>query len=138
MRIPVLLASLTVTLAAQSTSAQSTTSPAAAPPLPYQDRAQPVEARVADLLARMTLTEKIGQLTQINVTRLMGQNEWDRGPLSERWLDVVLGEHQVGSLLSGGGSAPVPNTPEAWARMTNDLQRYTLTHSRLKISYNFV
>ncbi|AFZ66638.1 glycoside hydrolase family 3 N-terminal domain-containing protein [Deinococcus peraridilitoris] len=133
MRIPVLLASLTVTLAAQSTSAQSTTSPAAAPPLPYQDRAQPVEARVADLLARMTLTEKIGQLTQINVTRLMGQNEWDRGPLSERWLDVVLGEHQVGSLLSGGGSAPVPNTPEAWARMTNDLQRYTLTHSRLKI-----
>ena len=31
----------------------------------YKDAAQPVEARVSDLRARMTLAEKIGQMTQI-------------------------------------------------------------------------
>ena len=31
----------------------------------YKDPAAPVEARVKDLLSRMTLLEKIGQMTQI-------------------------------------------------------------------------
>lgn len=31
----------------------------------YKDPAAPVEARVKDLLSRMTLPEKIGQMTQI-------------------------------------------------------------------------
>ncbi|GGK26353.1 glycosyl hydrolase [Deinococcus malanensis] len=100
---------------------------------PYLDTRLPVEQRVQDLLNRMTLEEKVGQLTQINVQRLMGRDEWDRGPLNPEWLDRILAKQHVGSLLSGGGAAPQPNTPEAWARMTNDLQRYALTHSRLKI-----
>lgn len=37
----------------------------------YKDPAQPVEKRVADLLARMTLEEKLGQMTQIVVSKLM-------------------------------------------------------------------
>lgn len=97
------------------------------------DAAQPIEARVEDLLAQMTLAEKVGQMTQINVTRLMGDGEWDRGPLNEAWLQRVLVDNYVGSLLSGGGAAPVPNTPQAWAELTNSLQRYALEHSRLGI-----
>lgn len=31
----------------------------------YKNRDAPVEARVKDLLSRMTLSEKIGQMTQI-------------------------------------------------------------------------
>ena len=31
----------------------------------YRDASQPVEKRVDDLLARMTLAEKIGQMTQV-------------------------------------------------------------------------
>jgi hypothetical protein len=31
----------------------------------YKDAGQPVEARVEDLLSRMTVAEKIGQMTQI-------------------------------------------------------------------------
>ena len=31
----------------------------------YKDPGQPVEARVEDLLSRMTVAEKIGQMTQI-------------------------------------------------------------------------
>ena len=32
----------------------------------YRDPAQPVEARIEDLLARMTLPEKVGQLLQLD------------------------------------------------------------------------
>ncbi len=45
----------------------------------YQDASQPVKTRVADLLSQMTLVEKVGQMTQIDVTRMMGEDEWDRG-----------------------------------------------------------
>ncbi|WP_019586714.1 glycoside hydrolase family 3 N-terminal domain-containing protein [Deinococcus apachensis] len=107
--------------------------PAAAQTAPYLDPSLPTERRVEDLLGRMTLEEKVGQLAQIDVLRLMGQGEWDRGPLNPEWLENILAQRHVGSLLSSGGAAPVPNTPEAWARMTNDLQRYAIEHSRLKI-----
>ncbi|CAN5800558.1 hypothetical protein BH24DEI2_BH24DEI2_10720 [soil metagenome] len=99
----------------------------------YLDPAQSLAVRVADLLSQMTLAEKVGQMTQIDVTRLMGTGEWDRGPLNEEWLQRILVDYHVGSLLSGGGAAPVPNTPRDWAEMTNTLQRYALEHSRLPI-----
>ena len=40
----------------------------------YRDASQPVAARVDDLLARMTLREKVGQLNQ----RLLGWRTWTR------------------------------------------------------------
>ncbi len=106
---------------------------AAADVPPYMDAARPIPERVEDLLGRMTLAEKVGQMTQIEVTRLMGRGQWDRGPLNEHWLETVLGDYQVGSILSGGGSAPMPNTPEAWAEMTNAIQRAALQYNRLGI-----
>jgi len=99
----------------------------------YKDATQPTEARVADLLAQMTLKEKVGQMTQIDVARIMGDGPWDRGPLSEDWLKIVFEKNQVGSILSGGGAAPIPNTPQAWAEMTNQLQEAALNYSRLGI-----
>jgi beta-glucosidase len=99
----------------------------------YKEASQPVEARVTDLLGQMTVEEKVGQMTQINITRLMGDSEWVRGPLDEAWLKRILVDSHVGSLLSGGGMAPVPNTPESWGEMTNTLQRYALENSRLGI-----
>lgn len=55
----------------------------------YQDAAQPVAARVDDLLARMTLAEKIGQMTQVE------RNSLQPG-------DVAT--YFIGSVLSGGDS----------------------------------
>ena len=40
------------------------------PPI-YTDPAQPLAARVDDLLARMTLPEKIGQMTQVEKDRIV-------------------------------------------------------------------
>jgi len=86
---------------------------------PYLDRRQPVHKRVADLLGRMTLEEKIGQMTQA-----------ERGAVFDD--PSLIAEWQLGSVLSGGGSTPPTNTPEAWLDMVNDFQAQALT-TRLQI-----
>ncbi|MBC7647325.1 MAG: glycoside hydrolase family 3 C-terminal domain-containing protein [Pseudopedobacter sp.] len=99
------------------------------------EKSAQIETRVQDLLSKMTLKEKIGQMIQIDVLRMMGDpnNEWDRGPLEQSWMKIVLDDYQVGSLLSGGGAAPVPNTPANWLTMTDKLKAYSLERSRLRI-----
>ncbi len=79
----------------------------------------PIHERVADLLSRMTLEEKVGQMTQAERASVAD----DPTPISALAL---------GSLLSGGGSVPTPNTPAAWADMVDGFQREALK-SRLKI-----
>src|SRR5258708_17061836 len=65
--MPPSLAPSSATPAVAPTSEVSTppaTTATLGPPI-YSDASQPVEARVDDLLARMTLAEKIGQMTQV-------------------------------------------------------------------------
>jgi beta-glucosidase len=93
--------------------------PGVADVLPYEDPSQPVAARVADLLSRMTLEEKIGQMTQAERGAVVG----DPSRITE-W--------KLGSVLSGGGSTPTPNTPEAWADMIDRFEQAAL-NTRLHI-----
>ncbi|GAA4105970.1 glycoside hydrolase family 3 protein [Actinomadura miaoliensis] len=81
----------------------------------YLDARRPVRDRVEDLLSRMTLDEKIGQMTQA-----------ERGSVTPD--DVT--RHRIGSVLSGGGSTPTPNTAEAWADMYDGFQRAALATPR--------
>ncbi|WP_205855990.1 glycoside hydrolase family 3 protein [Phytoactinopolyspora endophytica] len=74
----------------------------------------PVDRRVEDLLDRMTLEEKIGQMTQA-----------ERGAVADD--PSVIAEWGLGSVLSGGGSTPTPNTPEAWVEMVNEFQSQALS-----------
>ncbi|WP_407077579.1 glycoside hydrolase family 3 protein [Streptomyces sp. SCSIO 30461] len=76
--------------------------------MPYLDAGLPVRTRVADLVSRMTLEEKAGQMTQA-----------ERGALATQE-DITT--YVLGSLLSGGGSGPTPNTPAAWAKMVDSYQ----------------
>jgi beta-glucosidase len=106
---------------------------------PYQDPSLPVKQRVADLLSRMTLEEKVGQMGQINLHVLMGDpsTPWDRAALNPVMQENVLDTNKIGSILSGGGAwPPVGNDARAWANTVNDVQRYALEESegnRLKI-----
>lgn len=84
-----------------------------------QSNPGPVDERVEALLAQMTLAEKVGQMTQV-----------DRNTISSKPSDIR--RYSLGSILSGGGQAPTPNTKEAWADMTDSFQREALA-SRLGI-----
>lgn len=85
----------------------------------YLDSTASVNARVNDLLSRMTVQEKIGQMIQV-----------DKGNVATNKNDITT--YNIGSLLSGGGSVPSPNNPTSWANMYDDFQSYALK-SRLKI-----
>jgi beta-glucosidase len=91
------------------------------------------ELFVDNLLSEMTLSEKIGQMLQVNVSRLMGTSEWDSGLINTDWLEIIFDESFAGSLLSGGGANPPTNNPESWAEFINELQTYAIEHSRLDI-----
>jgi beta-glucosidase len=84
---------------------------------PYRDPTLPVQTRVEDLLSRMTLDEKIGQMTQAERAAVTTAN---------------IPAYGLGSLLSGGGSAPSPNNATSWANMYDGFQNAALT-SRLGI-----
>jgi beta-glucosidase len=84
------LASLTGATGASGADAETT---------PYMDASLPVQARVDDLLSRMTLAEKVGQMTQTERAHVTA--EGNEGTIT------TLG---YGSILSGGGSTPAQNT----------------------------
>ncbi|HZZ48923.1 MAG TPA: glycoside hydrolase family 3 N-terminal domain-containing protein, partial [Pseudonocardia sp.] len=84
-----------------------------AQPLPYQNPVLAVNQRVQDLLSRMTLAEKIGQMTQA-----------ERASVDTDTSKITT--DNLGSVLSGGGSVPTPNTPTAWADMVDRYQTAAL------------
>ncbi|KAM3692125.1 hypothetical protein ACB098_08G063300 [Castanea mollissima] len=88
----------------------------------YRDPNQPVEARVRDLLSRMTLKEKAGQMTQIE--RRVATPD-------------AIKDLSIGSILSGGGSGPFDDNAltalsSDWADMVDGFQKSAL-ESRLGI-----
>jgi beta-glucosidase len=109
------------TVPAAAASAASTGGETVAPTqgLPYEDASLPVTERVADLLARMTLAEKVGQMTQTERYQVFD----DATPITT-W--------HLGGILSGGGSTPSQNTPTAWADMVDRFQQAALA-TRLHI-----
>jgi beta-glucosidase len=91
-----------------------------AQPLPYQNSALPIDQRVSDLLSRMTLDEKIGQMMQVDLS-VVGS------------APSILTAYNIGSVLSGGGSDPhTGNTALSWANTYDTVQTYALK-TRLKI-----
>lgn len=99
----------------------------------YLDAHAAIPTRVADLLHRMTLTEKVGQMDQLALVTVQGDCQWSGGALNQSCLHSVLVDNAAGSILSGGGMPPATNSPKDWADLTNQVQRYAVTNSRLHI-----
>lgn len=79
----------------------------------YKDPKQPLKVRIYDLLGRMTLEEKIGQMVQIE--RVVASPD-------------VMNKYFIGSVLSGGGSVPAQKaSAETWMSMVNELQKGSLS-----------
>lgn len=77
-----------------------------------------IDDRVDVLLKQMTLEEKIGQMTQVDIAALK-----DRSDIQKYFL---------GSVLSGGGSDPADNSPATWLKLTQECQSWA-AKTRLKI-----
>ena len=132
----VLLAALVVaTLAAA-------TAPGAGQPV-YLNPHASIPARVNDLLHRMTLQEKVGQMDQIVIGKLRDTTSPANGdcnnaggnndPLQTTCLQRTLIDYKTGSILSGGTDNPANNTGRGWAEQYNTIQHYAVDHSRLHI-----
>ena len=77
--------------------------------LSYQDPARPVDERYADLLAHMTLTEKIGQLSQVLATA--GNLE----PGQAQRVSFELGPDELGYWGPEGRFVVEPGEFRVWA-----------------------
>jgi beta-glucosidase len=79
---------------------------------PYQDPRRPVAERVDDLLARMTVDEKVGQMTQPDHSYLKSPDD--------------VATYLVGSVLSGGNSEIPDVSPAGWAEFATGMQKRAL------------
>ena len=70
---------------------------------PYRDPSMSTDVRVEDILSRMTLDEKIGQMALVEKNSL------------EKTEDIVT--YGIGAVLSGAGGKPDDNTPRGWKEM---------------------
>ncbi|KAH0692759.1 hypothetical protein KY285_019856 [Solanum tuberosum] len=79
----------------------------------YKDPNKPLNRRIKDLMKRMTLEEKIGQMIQIDRTAATPK---------------VMNKYYLGSVLSGGGSVPKKEaSAEDWIDMINGFQKGSLS-----------
>ena len=72
---------------------------------------------INQLLDEMTLAEKVGQMTQVEKYSITSDE---------------VAEHAIGSVLSGGGGNPSPNTPEKCTQMVASFEEGA-RRSRLRI-----
>ena len=73
-----------------------------------------VSKKVDAILSQMTLAEKVGQMTQVDMRLLDSPQD--------------IQTYHIGSILSGGGSAPKTNTPKGWLDMVNGYQKIAMSN----------
>ncbi len=88
----------------------------------YRDRKRPIKKRVADLLARMTLEEKIAQLGAVE--------PFDNLAFSEEKTKARM-QHGIGQLALPAGSSTLK--PAQIAQLNNKLQKFLVEETRLGI-----
>jgi beta-glucosidase len=104
----------------------------------YQDRQAPTEARVKDLLGRMTVEEKVGQLSTL-LGWEMYQKQGQKVSASAAYKKAV-DERYIGALWATLRADPWTKktlltglNPKQAAEATNALQKYAVEHTRLHI-----
>jgi beta-glucosidase len=101
--------------------------------MPYRDSSLPVDKRVADLLGRMTLDEKIAQLQGF---RSDDPQAWDAQGNFVGGKDAARLDRGAGSFFSTAGLQPgqfFRLSPRQMAERTNAIQRYLTEKTRLGI-----
>ena len=82
-----------------------------------------IEKRVEQTLSRMTLEEKVGQMTELAID-VLGHWDGNRFVLDKDKLEHVFQKYKVGSILNTPG--PVAQTPEWWQQTIRTINEYSL------------
>jgi beta-glucosidase len=108
---------------------------------PYKDPRQPLEVRVSDLLARMTLEEKVAQLQGLWIKKTTIQD--DQGVFSPEKAKTVM-PHGLGQISRPSESGPpgplarpTAREPRAHAEYVNAIQKWARESTRLGIPLMF-
>ena len=84
-----------------------------------------IEQKVEALLSKMTLEEKIGQMTQLVIDVLRVPGTWNQEfQMSEAMMDSVFGKYKVGSILNAPGT--LAQTPEKWQEIITQIQEKSI------------
>jgi beta-glucosidase len=99
--------------------------------LPYQNSQLPVEQRVADLLGRMTLEEKVGQMNIVFSTDILNKPKTNLVPAT---IEKYFGQMKIGSIKNLGNACYAYTLkPGEIARIANEIQKYAIENTRLGI-----
>ncbi len=90
-----------------------------------------MKKKIDELLAKMTLEEKVGQMTQVTLEVVAGDTSEDGWlMLDEKKLQDAIVTHQVGSILNCGGQA---RTVDNWIQIITQMQNMATKQTRLGI-----
>lgn len=98
--------------------------------LPYKNKLLPVDQRVKDLLARMTNEEKIWQLDMYS--------GHDVVPMSKNHEATLYNEDTIAKALGNFSPGSIHDFYPAYPSLSNQVQHYVITHSRLSIPVMFI
>ena len=95
----------------------------------------PIDSKVDSILSLMTLKEKIGQMTQINLTVISkGPNKWtanDTMEIDYNKAKRAIVDYNVGSVLNTVNN--LAQTPKTWFENISDIQKFALDSTAIKI-----
>ncbi len=91
-----------------------------------------IEQKIDSLLERMTLEEKIGQMTQLTIDAL-GQTVDGEFKIDQKKLREAIVQYKVGSFLNAPVSGAL--TREKWHEIIGQLQELSLTHIGIPTLY---
>jgi len=90
----------------------------------------PIERQVNELLGKMTVEEKVGQMTQITLQSFAGEDKDGYVTLDPEKLRAGIVEHHIGSILNCAGRA---RTVENWNEIITTIQMMAKNQTRLGI-----
>ncbi|MBO6622492.1 MAG: glycoside hydrolase family 3 C-terminal domain-containing protein [Balneola sp.] len=94
----------------------------------YKNSEAPIKDRVEDLLSRMTVEEKIGQMTQLDITMINTTGVQKDVELDAKKAAELVRNHHIGSFLNGESVDHV-----TWYNFIYELQKIAIEESRLGI-----
>ena len=90
-----------------------------------------LEKKVEETLSRMTLEEKIGQMTELTIDVLDDYSQ-PGFQVNEAVLDTLIGKYKVGSILNVPGAAP---TREQWLEIISKIQEKSMKYLGIPCIY---